>query len=520
MSFDKEIDRAFDQAADGLEKGVAAFSKNVVAPFFSTSFIGLREIIQKKKWKSQGFLRYMVVVGGASVLAGAIETIYIAELYKENAVWNWVYFRQKLLPFPLAELIGISGIGYYLYAHGKEVQKFRQRFELAFERAGLYSSRRMIVDSKSKPEYPALYKEFRDEDDGMVFVFKNPGIPLAKWESSKSSLESSLQSQINDINTYKNNPGLIFIKIGGAETPDMLPYSPSLLAGVEKTKVVVGADKHGSIAHNFKSIPHLLIAGTTGSGKSVVLRGIAYQCITHLDGLLWTIDFKGGIEFTSFEPMGVMCLWEREQVAKLFKRMMKEHYARIELFKAAGVKNIDEYNEKHPKKTLKRCFIAVDELAEMTDKQSLPDDEVAVTAFIVGKMAQIARLARATGIHLILATQRPDANVVTGQIKTNVPGRLCGYMKDKTAYQIVLGYVPSPLLPDPETTPGRFLYSLGGYDVQVQTPWFKDEDIDPNIKMDYSKGMLTDEEDDDEEDEFSIPVPSVRERRTRINLEE
>lgn len=520
MSAEKELDRAFDQAADGLEKGVAAFSKNVVAPFFRAVGTGLREVLQKKIWKTKGFARYMGVVGAVVVVAGAIETLYLAEAYKDYPVWHWVYFRQKVMPFPIAEIIGFSGIAYYFYSHGKGVQKFRERFELAFERAGLFSSRRMVIDSKSKPEYPMISKEYRDEDDGMIFIFKNPGIPLAKWESSKASLESSLQSKINDVNFYKGNPGLVYIKIGGAETPHLLPYSSSLLEGIEKTKVVVGADKKGSIAHNFKSIPHLLIAGTTGSGKSVVLRGIAYQCITHLDGLLWTIDFKGGIEFTSFEPMGVVCLWERKQVAKLFERMMKEHYARIELFKASGVKNIDEYNEKHPKKTLKRCFIAVDELAEMTDKQSLPEDEIEVTQFIVGKMAQIARLARATGIHLILATQRPDANVVTGQIKTNVPGRLCGYMKDKTAYQIVLGYVPNPLLPDPETTPGRFLYSLGGYDVQVQTPWFKDEDINPNVKMDYSIGMLTDELDDEEEDDLDIPVPSVRQKRTRINVEE
>lgn len=142
-------------------------------------------------------------------------------------------------------------------------------------------------------------------------------------------------------------------------------------------------------------------------------------------------------------------------------------------------------------RTLRRIFVLIDELAELTDKKSCPKDEHELVDNIVGLTSRIARLSRFTGINLILATQRPDANVVPGQIKNNVTGRICGYFSDDVAYRIMLDFIPYPRLPDPEVLPGRFMYSIGARKRLVQTPYFQDQHIDPNFKMDYSRGMLT-----------------------------
>lgn len=475
--FERRIDDLFDKSFEDGLKGLTRFFSGVKKGAKS-----LNKPENKKK-----FILNLLIFMALSVLLELYIKIQGIDKYK---VINILY--ELPFPWPTGFLSFIvTGIFLNLYILGQKQSDVQKKLLLAFERAGLYS-RRKIYDqdsNKTKPEYPSVYKEHYHEDGGLVFIFKNPGIPLEDWEKAIPSIEATLQEKISQVNHFKNNPGLIEMKIGGSELPTELKYEKDMITNLSPSQVFLGVDKDtNGIIHDFKKVPHLLIAGITGSGKSVELRFIAYQTLEQQGANLWAIDFKGGIEFEPFEPLGVECVWDREKALDIINYLQEEHHARIELFREEGVKNIDEYNKNSDDDNkMKRCYLAIDELAELTDPTGVPPEEKELFLEIEGGLSSLARLSRATGIHLLLATQRPDAKVITGQIKNNVGGRICGYMSDMPASQLVIS---SPKATKIENTGGRFLYSTGNKITEFQAPYFQDAHMDKGVKNDYSTGML------------------------------
>lgn len=172
---------------------------------------------------------------------------------------------------------------------------------------------------------------------------------------------------------------------------------------------------------NLEDLPHLLVAGTTGSGKSVFVT----SCITGLccqrtpeELRLLMIDPKR-VELNIYEHLPhVLCkpVVEPKKAIHALGWAVREMEHRYEIFARSRVRNLASYNSKVlPKDKLPRIVIIVDELADLmfTAQKEVED-------FI----CRLAQMARATGIHLILATQRPSVNVVTGLIKANIPARV------------------------------------------------------------------------------------------------
>lgn len=476
----RTLENKFDDLFDNLfENGLKSFGS-----FYKILLKGIKAL-EKKEYKKKLIVNSIIVL----IIAVSFE-LYIQSqgLYNHKIIG---IFYKLPIPWPVGIIFLLTGILLNLYIIGSLEIKIHRRLQLAFERAGLYSRRKVFDQdtNKTKPEYPEIYKERYHKDGGLIFIFKNPGIPLEDWKKAVPSIEGTLQQKISQIEQYQKNPGLIEIKIGGSELPDEVKYKKELVTGVTPSQVVLGIDKDGNrLIHDFKKVPHLLIAGMTGSGKSVELRYIAYQTIEQQKANLWAIDFKGGIEFEPFEPLGVECVWDRERALDIITYLIEEHHARIELFKEEGVKNIDEYNEKCEDQ-LKRCYLAIDELAELTDSTGVSKEDKDIFQAIEGGLSTLARLSRATGIHLMPATQRPDVKVITGQIKNNVGGRICGYMSDIPASQLVIGSSMATKIPD---LGGRFLYSTGNKITEFQAPYFQDKHIDQRLQVDYSTGMLTD----------------------------
>jgi len=181
-------------------------------------------------------------------------------------------------------------------------------------------------------------------------------------------------------------------------------------------KDITGRPVFGDLA----KMPHLLVAGATGSGKSVCLNGIVASvlaCATPDQVQMLMIDPKR-VEFAVYD--GIPHLIEqvitdpRLAAGALFQ-MTKEMDSRYERFARAGVRKIEEYNAKFPDETLPYVIILIDELADL---MMIAPGKVETT------ICRIAQLARATGIHLVVATQRPSVDVITGIIKANIPSRI------------------------------------------------------------------------------------------------
>ncbi len=167
-------------------------------------------------------------------------------------------------------------------------------------------------------------------------------------------------------------------------------------------------------------MPHLLVAGATGAGKSVCLNTIIASLLvsaTPDQVQLLMIDPKR-VELTVYNGIPHLIkdvITDARLAAGALFEMTKEMDVRYERFAKAGVRKIEEYNAKFPEEKLPYVVIVIDELADLM---------LVAPAKVETTIMRLAQLARATGIHLIVATQRPSVDVITGLIKANIPSRI------------------------------------------------------------------------------------------------
>jgi S-DNA-T family DNA segregation ATPase FtsK/SpoIIIE len=181
-------------------------------------------------------------------------------------------------------------------------------------------------------------------------------------------------------------------------------------------------------------MPHLLIAGATGAGKSVCLNTIVASLLvsaTPDQVQMLMIDPKR-VELTVYNGIPHLIkdvIADPRLAAGALFEMTKEMEARYERFAKAGVRKIEEYNAKYPDERLPYVVIAIDELADL---MLVAPSKVETT------IMRLAQLARATGIHLVVATQRPSVDVITGLIKANVPSRIAFAVSSQTDSRVIL----------------------------------------------------------------------------------
>ena len=178
----------------------------------------------------------------------------------------------------------------------------------------------------------------------------------------------------------------------------------------------------------------------------------------HKGAEVYIADFKGGVDFSSvWHAKCRLCLNEKSVRYNLEQLVSALEY-RKSVFRTLGYPNIDTYNEAETNK-LPRLIFACDEVAEMLDKTGADGERKKILAQIEIKLATLARQGRAFGIHLILATQRPDATIIPGQIRNNMDFRVCG-RADSVLSQIILDNT-SAADQIPKDAQGRFITGDG-----------------------------------------------------------
>jgi DNA segregation ATPase FtsK/SpoIIIE, S-DNA-T family len=181
-------------------------------------------------------------------------------------------------------------------------------------------------------------------------------------------------------------------------------------------------------------MPHLLVAGATGAGKSVCLNTIIASLLvasTPDQVQMLMIDPKR-VELTVYNGIPHLIkdvIADPRLAAGALFEMTKEMDSRYERFAKAGVRKIEEYNAKYPDETLPYVVIIIDELADLM---------LVAPAKVETTIMRLAQLARATGIHLVVATQRPSVDVITGLIKANIPSRIAFAVSSQADSRVVL----------------------------------------------------------------------------------
>ena len=224
-------------------------------------------------------------------------------------------------------------------------------------------------------------------------------------------------------------------------SPSVVPLK-SVVTNPEFQKIVkhgglpiaLGQDTGGEpVVANLLSLPHLLVAGSTGSGKSVCINSVVMSLLlsNRPDRLRMLMVDPKRVELTPFN--GIPHLYapvivDPEEVLDVLAALLREMFHRYKLMEDVGVRNIVGYNNKSEEK-MPYALLIIDELADLMMTSGFEVEQ---------SLVRLAQLGRATGIHLILCTQRPSVKVVTGLLKANIPGRIAFAVASQVDSRVIL----------------------------------------------------------------------------------
>lgn len=432
---------------NGTEKALNKFIEEFIIGFFSLILKGFKGITKLKSIKLiVAFLLSFFIPWGALRYKAKIFD-FMDKL--DMPVWLKLILHSVLLIAPFLFLL------YLEIADQKKQRKYYNIFkEIGF---------------KGKDGKYPYFLTLKEDNGKNTYVFKS-SIPVKSWKDAQNSLESGFDCTITSINNTSSKK-IIELQTVSSERkiPVKINWNDDFLSDQDGV-LRIGESALSMVEFDLNRTPHVLAAGETGSGKSVILRTCLWQGIKK-DWKIYMIDFKGGVEFGKrYEQYGEV-ITERERALKVLTMLCEENEKRLALFRELEVKNLSEYNKK-TNSNLCRIAVFCDEIAEMLDKKGVSKEDKPIFEALEGKLSTLARLSRATGINLFLGVQRPDSNVLTGQIKNNVPVRISGRFADKAASEIVLGNTAAVNLPDIK---GRFLYKMGNELIEFQAFYFDDD---------------------------------------------
>lgn len=358
------------------------------------------------------------------------------------------------------------------------------------------------------------------------------GVKVSKIVNLSDDIALALAAK--DIRIEAPIPGKPYV---GIEVPNsktsFVAFSDVIQAALQSPKpldVPLGRDISGNVRLcDISKMPHLLIAGSTGSGKSVCINGIITSILMKTkphEVKLMMIDPKM-VELNGYNGIPHLLtpvVTNPRKAAQALKKVVIEMEKRYEMFAAMGMKNIDGYNahvasynaetgEENP--LLPYIVVIVDELADLMMVASNEVEDAII---------RLAQMARAAGIHMILATQRPSVDVITGIIKANVPSRIAFAVSSGTDSRTIIDSSGAEKL----LGRGDMLYIPMGENkpIRVQGAYLTDEEVERIVEfvktqqeVEYDETMMLPEtsegsSDDPEDDLFFEVLEMIRELET------
>jgi len=413
----------------------------------------------KLKHRNQCWTVFKKLFGGADI---PIKVAFLF-LYLMGAIWVWskqesftVLSKNMELISPILEATLTHSIFAYLIIGGVilaglMVYPFgRKTAQDQLQSIGLVNHAEMV---------PLLQRKYVDKFNSNITIleFRNQGIPLDVWESKKTSIEAAMDIMIVKMKYGKGKSHVLLYTVSAkSDLPELLNWKDSYLSQ-NNFVLTLGEGLTGPVMVNLANIPHILLGGATGSGKSVLLKLLLMQAL-HKGAKVSIADFKGGVDFPPVWHKKCRMCFDEQELLILLTELVEELHRRKKLFAVAGQPNIDQYNKAAGTK-LQRLVFACDEVAEVLDRTGLTKEQKDIVNQIESRLAIIARLGRAFGIHLILATQRPDANLISGQIRNNLNCRICG-RADNILSQLILDNTDAANQ-IPKDSKGRFMLHDG-----------------------------------------------------------
>jgi hypothetical protein len=491
----------------------------IFSPILYLMIIGLK--VKEDKKKFQEFFEYIKFYGIGKKTPKYIKMVkFKGDMIREKKYSNFPvikylvrdkYVRVKKRKYYFENMIDIADWRKQdystLFEYGKEfitnidIEKIRRGFKKKYcvyietanvkpvetfeEKLGTFIQK--LYNKKPDDfEFKLIHSEELDNKVKIYFIKTNIIHSDLTDKKKLEALGQELNTKIIDVEQSEDDRKVFSIKTTNYVLPNDVEWNNKYLdTTLDKFILSLGIniDTGAVVKINFDKNAHLLIVGLTGSGKSTVQKMFVHQGISQLKKV-YLFDFKDGVEFQYFDHIDEV-ISEYDRALVIIRNLLKEHKQRMQLFRRNRVSDFRTYNEKvQESEKLARIIIFVDELAQMTSGDSTDKAERQLMKDIKDSFEKLSEKARASGIHIIAATQRVDNTVITGRTKLNFENIISGPLNEVSS-QTVLDSREAARIQvkrNGEAIKGRFLYKLGIDMEHFQSFFFKVETIEGEVK--------------------------------------
>ncbi|HHV42625.1 MAG TPA: DUF87 domain-containing protein, partial [Clostridiaceae bacterium] len=294
------------------------------------------------------------------------------------------------------------------------------------------------------------------------------GLAAIQFGEKQEQFEAALDAEVN----FSYRKGLLRVDILLGRVPDHIGFDKIVSMGANSFQVefhalmnslpfelpfIVGYGRQGWLYSGLVDCPHLLVAGQTGAGKSNFLHTLI-SCLMQVDCVIHIIDLKR-VEF-SYLKKHLTVKHSLNGAIETLEFLTAEMQRRMAFLDRAGFVSAKEWRKTHPDRAneLPYHVLVIDEFSQLCPMLAKEKNDRMVRTYAHKMLVDLICLARSLGIHVVIATQRPDQHILPGQLKANIPATLCFRVRSTTNSQICLDRNGAEKLPSPKEIPGRAIW--------------------------------------------------------------
>lgn len=309
-----------------------------------------------------------------------------------------------------------------------------------------------------------------------TLVIKSVGIGIDKFKQKKSDIEASFAEEIDSM-ANGSNPQIVILYLTKRKLPKLVKYHDVEAQLVKPHSFIIGESMKGVVTRTLESLPHLLIAGTTGGGKSVFFKQTLVSLLKSTPRFqLYLLDLKRGVEMKEFGELPNVRIAKTEaEACQMLKKIKDEMDRRFVYLEKTGNKEIIPARDK-----MDKIVVGIDEASVLYSKVKSNATKAHLINAAREYTDELAKLARAAGIHLILATQKVSKETIDTKVQENIGGRVCFRMNTMTNSVTVLGNKKAFELPDIK---GRAVWASGNDFLEIQAPFLEDDELKSEIEI-------------------------------------
>ena len=320
------------------------------------------------------------------------------------------------------------------------------------------------------------YVKFYDRKQQAYIIERNIGSSFGDLEKLKGAFENLFK---NEVEITNDNFRYCMKLVEKKDIPRLVPFQPFNTSNENGMKVAVAMGSDGPIYLDFTKVPHTLIAGATGWGKSIFTKNLILQIVNNFPSAEFELfDFKAGIELGDFKDLKQTksFIIRPHQAEDEINRIYDEIEDRFATITATNSRDWMAHNKKSCNKMTPK-FIVIEEFTILLDQSK----EMSIT------LTKCLAIARAVGVFFIFTSQRFDSKIIDSKIKANIDNRVCFHTADGTNSKVILDVTGAEKL----NTVGRCLISIAGVINEGQTPYVKESDVEKHIETHIIKRRAT-----------------------------